>query len=168
MDILDSCLNSEPTLPEKNKESNGDVLASVEQIVDIFASSVSLERTHIEEGYADGYKDGLTLGKQDGYQVGLKHGFQVGEELGFYRGLVDVWTSAIRVDPSCFSTRVQKIIQQMSELLDEYPIMEPEDERVDEIMGTLRLKFRVVCATLGVKLEYNGYPKKSDAQEIDF
>ncbi|GAB4825012.1 hypothetical protein Ancab_007885 [Ancistrocladus abbreviatus] len=164
MDIFDSCLNSESTQVHENSNNS----ASFDEIVDIFASSISLEKTHIEEGYADGYRDGLVIGRKDGYQVGLKHGFQVGEELGFYRGLVDVWTSAIRVDPRCFSTRVQKTIQQMGELLDQYPFMEPENETVDGILEGLRLKFRVVCATLGLNLGYSGYPKISDAHEMEF
>ncbi|GAB4859547.1 hypothetical protein Ancab_011015 [Ancistrocladus abbreviatus] len=168
MDVFDSCLNLESTQLQLQLHENGNDSASVDEIVDIFASSVSLEKTHIQEGYAEGYRDGLVIGRQGGHEVGLKHGFQAGQELGFYRGVVDVWICVIQVDPRCFSTRVQKNIQQLRELVDKYPFMDPENESVDEILKGLRLKFRTVCATLGVQLEYNGYPKKSNAQEIDF
>ncbi|XP_052177730.1 uncharacterized protein LOC127791757 [Diospyros lotus] len=135
---------------------------------DIFESSLNLENIHFEEGFNDGYKDGLPTGKEEARQVGLKHGFQIGEELGFYRGCIDVWSSAIQLDPNCFSSRVQKNIRAMDELARAYPVLEPDNESVDEIMESLRLKFRSVCATLNVKLEYSGYPSASDVKDFEF
>ena len=64
--------------------------------------------------------------------------------------------------------RFKKTIQWMKELLDKYPLTDPEDETKDDVVEGLRSKFRAVCATLGVKLKYNGYPNKSEPQEIDF
>ncbi|KAL5861168.1 hypothetical protein ACOSQ4_002464 [Xanthoceras sorbifolium] len=125
-------------------------------IEDIFDTSLNLEETHLREGYEEGYNHGLTTGKEEAQQVGLKTGFETGEELGFYKGCVDVWNSVLRVDPNRFSARVQKGIKQMEELIEKYPVTDPEDESVQEIMEALRLKFRVVRAALGVKLEYNG------------
>uniref|UniRef100_A0A0A0KE52 Essential protein Yae1 N-terminal domain-containing protein n=1 Tax=Cucumis sativus TaxID=3659 RepID=A0A0A0KE52_CUCSA len=136
---------------------------------DIFDSSLNLEEAHLKEGYADGYKDGLVAGKEEAEQVGLKVGFEVGEELGFYRGCVDVWNSVIRIEPERFSIRVRKSVKLMEELLEKYPLQDPENEQVQELMEGLRLKFRAVSATLGVKLEYHGYPKSiSDGKDIEF
>lgn len=135
---------------------------------DIFDSSLNLEGAHFKEGYDDGHGHGLAAGKEEGRQVGLKTGFETGEELGFYRGCVGVWNSAIRIDPTRYSTRVQKSVRTMEVLLDAYPMMEPEDERVQEMMGDLRLKFRAICATLGVKLEYGGYLKGVDNKDVEF
>ncbi|KAF5197355.1 Lto1-like protein [Thalictrum thalictroides] len=137
-------------------------------IEDIFESSLNLEDTHFQEGYKDGFNDGLTSGKQEGREVGLKLGFEVGEELGFYRGCVDVWNSAIRIDSNCFSSRVQKTMKQMEELIEKYPILEPENESGQENLEALRLKFRAISATLNVQLEYVGYPKSSEEKSIDF
>ncbi|KAH1098607.1 hypothetical protein J1N35_015528 [Gossypium stocksii] len=131
---------------------------------DIFDSSLNLEETHYQEGYKEGYNHGVTTGKEEGKEVGLKTGFETGEELGFYKGCVDVWNSAIQIDPTRFSTRVQKGIKQMQELIQKYPVMDSEDECVQEIMEALRLKFRVIRAALGVKLEYLGYPKPKDIE----
>ncbi|XP_051121003.1 uncharacterized protein LOC127244504 [Andrographis paniculata] len=140
----------------------------MDSIEDIFESSLKLEETHFKEGYDEGYADGLASGKEEGHQVGLKTGFEVGEELGFYRGCVDVWNSAFRVDPNFASARIQKAIKQMEDLLQKYPISEPENESVTDIMDSLRLKFRAVCASMNVKMEYNGYPKASDSGNISF
>lgn len=135
---------------------------------DIFDSSLNLEDAHFEEGYADGRSAGVAAGEEEGRQVGLKTGFETGEELGFYRGCAGVWGSAIRVDPARFSARVQKSVRAMEALLGGYPMTEPEDERVQEMMGDLRLKFRAICASLGVKLEYRGYLKGVDNKDAEF
>ena len=133
---------------------------------DFLESSVLLDQTQYEEGFKDGYSDGLVSGKEEGREVGMKLGFQVGEELGFYRGCVDVWKSVVRVDPGAFSSRLQKSIEQLGELVDKYPLFDPENEGIQEMMDTIRLKFRLVSANLGVKLEYEGYPKSSK-QEVE-
>ncbi|XAR68040.1 hypothetical protein NMG60_11003031 [Bertholletia excelsa] len=135
---------------------------------DIFDSSLNLEETHFKEGFDEGYNDGLVSGREDGRQVGLQHGFETGEELGFYMGCIDVWNSAIRVDPTCFSSRIQKSIRTMDNLVQKYPLLDPENESMDEIISSLRLKFRSICASLNVKLDYDGYPKASDAKSIEF
>ncbi|TKY68581.1 Oral cancer-overexpressed protein 1 [Spatholobus suberectus] len=136
---------------------------------DLFDSSLNLEDTHYKEGYNEGYSHGLVAGKEEARQVGLKVGFEVGEELGFYRGCVDIWTSAIRLDLTCFSPRTKTIISQMEELIQKYPLVDPENVKVQEIMDSLRLKFKMVCSLLHVKLEYNGYPKSStEANDIQF
>ncbi|KAH6764958.1 hypothetical protein C2S52_013963 [Perilla frutescens var. hirtella] len=137
-------------------------------IEDLFESTLNLEESHLKEGYDEGYADGLISGKEEGQQVGLKSGFEAGEELGFYRGCVDVWSSAIRADPNFISPRVEKTIKQMDELLRNYPMLEPENESVSDMMDALRLKFKVICATLNLKLEHTGYPKPSDSGNIEF
>ncbi|KAF9589697.1 hypothetical protein IFM89_027267 [Coptis chinensis] len=139
---------------------------SQQNMSDIFDSSLNLEDAHFEEGYKDGYKDGKISGKEEGKEVGLKHGFEVGEELGFYKGCINVWNSAIQMDSSCFSSRVQKSIKQMEDLVKKYPMMEPEDESVQDVLDSLRLKFKAVSATLGVKLDYVGYRNASSVSEF--
>uniref|UniRef100_A0A7N0UKR7 Essential protein Yae1 N-terminal domain-containing protein n=1 Tax=Kalanchoe fedtschenkoi TaxID=63787 RepID=A0A7N0UKR7_KALFE len=134
---------------------------------DMFDSSVNLEQFHIKEGYDLGYKDGLVSGKDEAWQVGLQHGFRVGEELGFYKGCVDIWDSAIAIQPELFSPRVRKSIQTMENLIGRYPLMDPEDESAQDIMESLRLQFKRICVTLGVKLDYIGYPMSS-SQDVAF
>lgn len=136
---------------------------------DIFDSSLNLEETHFNEGFRDGYNDGLVPGKQEGREVGLKLGFEVGEELGFYRGCIDIWNSAILMDSQGrFSSRVQKNIKQMEELIEKYPVLDPENENVQEMMDGLRLKFRAISSSLSMKLEYDGYPRSSQVNQIEF
>jgi hypothetical protein len=136
--------------------------------VDFLEPSVLLDETQFQEGYKTGYNDGLLSGKEEARQVGLKTGFQVGEELGFYQGSLDVWTSAIRIDEDAFSARVRKNIEQLAALVNSYPLSDPENEQVQDIMEKIRLKFRVITASLGVKLEYEGRPasSKQDVEDL--
>ncbi|XP_043698452.1 protein LTO1 homolog [Telopea speciosissima] len=141
---------------------------------DIFDPSLNLEETHVKEGYKDGFHDGLVLGQQEGREVGLKVGFEVGEEIGFYCGCVDVWNSAIQAKSSCFTPHVQKNVKQMEELIKRYPILDPENESVQDIMDSLRAKFKAVSASLSIsssssmKLEYDGLLKSSGANDLEF
>lgn len=129
---------------------------------DFLEESVLLEESQYQEGFKDGYTDGMVSGKEEGREVGLKTGFQVGEELGFYQGFIDVWNSVIQIDPEAFTPRVRKNITQLEKLVDNYPLMEPENENVQELLENIRLKFKVVCVNLRVKLEYEGQPSSSD------
>lgn len=137
---------------------------------DFLDSTVLLEQTQYEEGFRAGYQDGMNSGKEEGREVGLKHGFQVGEELGFYRGCAEMFKSAIIIDPSSFSSRIQKKIDQFAELTENYPLTLPENENVQEMMDSIRLYFRIITASLGVKLEYEGHSinntSKQDLEEI--
>lgn len=44
----------------------------------------------------------------------------------------------------------------MDKLNEKYPVSDPENENIQEIMEALKLKFRIIRAALGVKLEYDG------------
>ncbi|KAF5174894.1 hypothetical protein FRX31_035519 [Thalictrum thalictroides] len=59
-------------------------------------------------------------------------------------------------------------MKQKEELIEKYPILDPENESGQENLEALRLKFRSISATLNVKLEYVGYPKLSEENSIDF
>jgi flagellar biosynthesis/type III secretory pathway protein FliH len=143
-----------------NSESTG--------LNDFLEETVLLDESQYKEGYKDGYNDGLISGKEEGREVGLKTGFQVGEELGFYQGCIDVWNSVIQIDPEAFTPRVRKNIAQLEKLLDSFPLMEPENENAQEILENIRLKFRVACANLRVRLEYEGQPTSlvKDSEEM--
>ncbi|KAJ4750596.1 Oral cancer overexpressed protein 1 [Rhynchospora pubera] len=123
---------------------------------DFLEESVLLDESQYQQGFEDGYKDGLVSGKEEGREVGLSAGFQVGEELGFYQGCIHVWNSVMQIDPGAFTSRVRKNIAQLKTLVDGFPFMEPENENVQELMENIRLKFRLVCANLRVRLEYEG------------
>lgn len=126
---------------------------------DFLEPSILLEETHYGEGFRIGYAAGLVSGKEEGRKLGLNMGFQVGEELGFYQSCLDVWIAADHINHGAFSDRMKKNIDQMAALVSSYPIEDPENEQIQEIMGKIRLKFRIITASLGVKLEHGGQSK---------
>lgn len=137
---------------------------------DIFESSVNLEESHYQLGFDEGFKDGVESGKVDGREVGLKNGFQAGEEIGFYTGCVDVWKAAVAVDDvGAFSPRAQRSIKQFAEKLLAYPLAHPEDERLQDLLEDIRVKFQAILSMLAVHLEYPGHPKSRDSvDDSDF
>ncbi|MCL7051558.1 hypothetical protein MKW94_003672 [Papaver nudicaule] len=109
-----------------------------------------LDDTYYQEGINAGYKDGLVSG-EEGKQV----------ELGYYQGCLDVWNAAIKIQPSCFSSRVQENIKRMNELIKTYPVFDPENQSVQDIMEDLsrskqimqdlRSKYRLILTTPPMK-----------------
>lgn len=87
------------------------------------------------------------------WKEGFKIGFEVGEELGFGRGCVDLWNSAIRVDSTCFFSRVMENIRAMDALLHNFPIASAEDDYFGWHFGFTWVE---ISGYLNVKLEFGG------------
>ncbi|XP_010467763.1 PREDICTED: formimidoyltransferase-cyclodeaminase-like isoform X1 [Camelina sativa] len=111
---------------------------------------VRLEETHIQQGFDEGYEKGLVSGREDARHLGLKLGFETGELIGFYKGCSFLWNSALRVDPTRFSPQLHKHLNDFHVLLVKFPLLDPEDEAKDRIKDHLRVKFNIICASLGV------------------
>ncbi|KAM3268160.1 hypothetical protein P3S67_031710 [Capsicum chacoense] len=152
-------------------DSLGEVSTSsqtVNTVDDIFDSALNIEDTHYKEGYLEGYTDGLNSVKDEDNPGRAQNGVRSRRRIRFYRGCIEVWNAAILVEPTCFSSRVQKSIKQMDELLRKYPFSDPENESAIDTIDSLRLKFRTICATLNIKLEYDGYRKASGINKTGF
>ncbi|CAL5091288.1 unnamed protein product [Urochloa decumbens] len=137
-----------------------------QKVDDFLEPSVLVEETHYGKGFRIGYAAGLVSGKEDARKLGLNMGFQVSEELGFYQGCLDVWIAVAHINHGAFSDRMKKNLEQMAALVSSYPISNPENEQIQEIMGQIRLKFRIITANLGVKLEH-GVQSKSLKQGLE-
>ena len=134
---------------------------------DFLETSVLIDETHYQEGFRIGYAAGLVSGKEEGRKLGLNMGFQVGEELGFYRSCLDVWIAAAHINHNAFSDRMKKNLEQMAALLSSYPMEDPENEQIQEIMEKIRLKFRIITASLCVKLEHGSQSKSLKQSFVD-
>ncbi|CAN7096138.1 unnamed protein product [Brassica rapa subsp. narinosa] len=115
---------------------------------DIFDCILRLEETHIQQGFDEGYEAGLVSGREDARHLGLKLGFETGELLGFYKGCSSLWNSPALL--AHLSPQLHKHLHDFQALLDKFPMMDPEDETKDEIKDGLRVKFNIICASLGV------------------
>ncbi|KAJ1291178.1 hypothetical protein BS78_02G298200 [Paspalum vaginatum] len=75
--------------------------------------------------------------------------------------------SATCIDQNAFSARIRKNIEQLAALVRSYPLSDPENEQIQDMMEKIRLKFRVITASLGAKLEYEGR-LASSKQDIEY
>ncbi|KAG8094938.1 hypothetical protein GUJ93_ZPchr0012g21824 [Zizania palustris] len=75
---------------------------------------------------------------------------------------------AVETERLAWFARVRKNIEQLAVLVRSYPLSDPEDEQIQDMMDKIRLKFRVITASLGAKLEYEGRPtsSKHDVEDL--
>ena len=99
-------------------------------------------------------RDGEKLGSVEGRQVGFAKGFEVGQEMGFYAGCHAVWTRCVRSDPDCFGERARRSIDAFGEMLGSFPIHDPLNEEILEILNAVRGKFKTIVALMGMHKEY--------------
>ncbi|CAI5526220.1 unnamed protein product, partial [Closterium sp. Naga37s-1] len=111
---------------------------------------VGLEEQLLAQGHAEGYQDGLRLGRQEGRETGWEHGFAIGDELGFMWGCAAAWEQVIQSVPSTrFSPRAIKAVQQLQQLISDFPISNPEDGQFDTLLAHIRARFRLSCSLMG-------------------
>lgn len=99
-------------------------------------------------------RDGEKLGSVEGRQVGFAKGFEVGQEMGFYAGCHAVWTKCVTCDPDCFGERARRSIDAFGEMLGTFPIHDPLNEEILEILNAVRGKFKTIVSLMGMHKEY--------------
>jgi hypothetical protein len=90
----------------------------------------------------------------EGRQVGFAKGFEVGQEMGFYAGCHAVWTKCVTCDPDCFGERARRSIDAFGEMLGTFPIHDPLNEEILEILNAVRGKFKTIVSLMGMHKEY--------------
>ncbi|KAL4433919.1 hypothetical protein ABPG75_000360 [Micractinium tetrahymenae] len=118
---------------------------------DLFDSALNLEEQFQQEGYEEGLTDGRRGGRAEGRALGLQKGFEIGHEVGFYAGCCQLWRQLQAQEPALFSQRVDKGIAALEEMVRSFPLRDPKDERLQDLMDGLRGKFKAVAAGLGLQ-----------------
>eukprot|EP00249_Psilotum_nudum_P011756 c23363_g1_i1 orf=494-931(-) len=136
-------------------------MAEVEEAPDIFESSLSLEDSHLRQGFDDGFRDGLEAGRAEGREAGRKAGFEIGEEVGFYTGCVDIWKAVLVKDPHAFSARSQRTIKLLEEQLRVFVLSKPGDSQLGDLLDMIRARFRAILSLLSIQIHYDGRPRES-------
>ena len=86
--------------------------------------------------------------------MGFAKGFEVGQEMGFYAGCHAVWTRCLKSDPDVFGHRAARSIDAFGEMLGSFPIHDPLNEEILEILNAVRGKFKTIVALMGMREEY--------------
>ena len=88
--------------------------------------------------------------------MGFAKGFEVGQEMGFYSGCHSVWRVCLEKDEACFGERAAKSIESFGLALRSFPIHDPLNEEILEILHVVRGKFKTIVALLGMHKAYSG------------
>ncbi|KAH8961177.1 hypothetical protein BDL97_05G037300 [Sphagnum fallax] len=116
-----------------------------EEEEDIFDSSVNLEGSHLQQGFEDGFRDGVVAGKDEGREA-----------------------AAIEKDGNAFTARAQRNVHQYHEQLLAYMLLSPLDERIQDLVDSTCGKFRAIMSMLSIHFDYEGYPKPNLAEDASF
>jgi|TARA_B110000977_G_scaffold200925_1_gene293208 hypothetical protein len=91
----------------------------------------------------------------EGRQTGFAKGFEIGQEMGFYAGCHAVWVRCVETDPECFSERALRGVHAFGKTITTFPIHDPLNPTILDVLNTVRGKFKTVVALLGMHKEYN-------------
>ncbi|KAI7835869.1 hypothetical protein COHA_010266 [Chlorella ohadii] len=132
---------------------------------DLFDAALHLESQHIAEGYEEGLRDGRRSGHAEGRALGLQKGFELGHEVGFYSGCCQLWRQLQARDPQLFGPRVDKGIASLEEMVRDFPLGNPQDERLQELMDGMRGRFKALTAMLGLQHAYASPDEQQQQQQ---
>lgn len=146
--------------------------------MDDFDRVVDLEGEFYRQGVAAGIEAGLKEGLEEGERMGFSKGFALASEVGFYLGVLDTLlllsgglesnntgTEGVELDAkspreseegSFISEKTRRTLENLKSLallLDENGTLQIE---VMEQLHTIRSKFKLICAQMGLKLKYSG------------
>lgn len=131
----------------------------MDEVDDLFEDAHNLEAQWIEDGRAEGVRDGKRAGVKEGWELGVGKGYEIGVEIGYYAGCVHVWQQLKALDPNAFPARTEKGIASLAALLDTYPLYDPQDERLHDLLEDVKSKFKTIASQLGVLEDY--FPREA-------
>ncbi|KAH9895639.1 DUF1715-domain-containing protein [Cubamyces lactineus] len=117
---------------------------------------VNVEQAFYEDGYKDGFAHGRIHGSIEGRALGREKGFEMWEELGFYEGFAIMW-KAIVESQAVQDERTLNHIRHLLELIAQFPRENPSaadgpaDLDIPKLFRQIRSRYKLLCATLGVR-----------------
>ncbi|CAL8472057.1 g11599 [Coccomyxa elongata] len=116
---------------------------------DFLDACLDLESQHIQEGHEQGKRDGMVAGYQEGKELGEQKGLEIGSEVGMYAGFCEALRELQQQQPALLE-RVEKQLATMEDIARKFPLDNPKDERMQDMMLDLRGKFKAIRAKLGL------------------
>ncbi|GLC41467.1 hypothetical protein PLESTM_001198900 [Pleodorina starrii] len=133
---------------------------------DLFGEALSVEEASIQKGREDGVRDGMLAGFAEGRELGVQKGYEIGQEVGFYAGCVRMWRALQAKQPELVSSRLERGMAAVEEMIDRFPMYDPQDEALHEALERLRGRFKVLASGMGCLQEY--YPKEEAQASLSF
>uniref|UniRef100_A0A6B2LQ09 Uncharacterized protein n=1 Tax=Arcella intermedia TaxID=1963864 RepID=A0A6B2LQ09_9EUKA len=114
---------------------------------------VGVEEKLIETGKQEGINDGRRIGRENGLNSGYASGFELANEIGYYAGCVEGWLLIYNKFPQQFSTRTQKTLLQIKELIGSFHY-DPTNPLLTDHVQKIRTKFKVLASQVGHSQKY--------------
>lgn len=127
-------------------------METTEDVDSAFDDIVLFENSSQEQGYKEGFSKGSDEGFVDGYVYGCKHGVDVGSEIGFYKGFATVWKNILQKEEGTTkNSRILSTLNTVLLLIEDFPMDNPQNTRIQEIMLNMRAKFKQACSLLNIQ-----------------
>ncbi|EFJ51219.1 hypothetical protein VOLCADRAFT_109638 [Volvox carteri f. nagariensis] len=129
---------------------------------DLFGEALGVEEASIQQGKEDGVRDGMLAGMAEGRELGVQKGYEIGQEVGFYAGCVRMWRGIQAREPELLTARLERGLASLEDMIQGFPLYDPQDESLHEALERLRGRFKVVASGLGCLQDY--FPKGGSAE----
>ncbi|KXZ41800.1 hypothetical protein GPECTOR_279g735 [Gonium pectorale] len=108
----------------------------------------------------------MMAGLAEGRELGVQKGYEIGQEVGFYAGCVRTWRQLQVRDPGLVTERQDRSLAALEEMIGAFPLYDPQDESLLDMLERLRGRFKALASSLGCLQDY--YPKEADAGALSF
>jgi len=81
---------------------------------------------------------------------------------------VQVWRRQQQAAPAAFPARAERSVAAIEALVAGFPLADPQDARIQELVDELRAKFKVATAALGLRERYAPAQPAAQAASLDF
>lgn len=122
-------------------------------INDVFDDILFAEERVIDESYSEGFKLGVNQGNPEGYHLGYHRGAEFGAEIGYYIGIIEGFRN-IHKNSSSGSDKISTLLEQLEQLLNNFPRTNAEDVDILELADNIRSKFKKFCAVAKINAAY--------------
>ncbi|KAI7813787.1 protein LTO1 homolog isoform X1 [Triplophysa rosa] len=124
---------------------------------DLFDSIIMADNRFHIEAYQEGFEEGIRQGTIEGKNHGRLHGAKLSAEVSFYYGFAVAWKCLLQNSSDIKARKRLKAVESLVGVIQNYPYEDPQYEKLQDVMATVRAKFRQVCSLLNVSTDFREY-----------
>jgi flagellar biosynthesis/type III secretory pathway protein FliH len=119
-------------------------------INDVFLSIALSEERVLKQGFQEGFVKGSAEGEVEGFHLGYHRGAEIGAEIGYYKGVVETLLVISDKRKHDMPDKVVNALQNVLELIKQFPTSNSEDFDMIAACGNVRAKFKKACALMKI------------------
>lgn len=121
-----------------------DTSVNEKDVNDVFESILMSEEHLSAKGFNEGLKKGSADGLCEGFHLGYHRGAEIGAEIGFYKGVIQAWLSVCGTPEK--NSKGEKDLEKFMELCRSFPNYNSETDDIQELLSSIRAKYKKLCA----------------------